>query len=1171
MMWTLGEARGEVMRQTRAGLAVSLGALAILGSGCVEEYDFTREAAERGTFGEEVFRVVKKDAVRSGHEPVARGALLDGEREAFVGALDTIVPEALLHPLDFLLRKLNTLIDEGIVTASLRRLAVLLDELAEDEGLRSSWAQDNAGRQAGFRHVGVQPALLARAVGFERTPELAELLGRLVEEHDGYGAGGELAPDEPGFMIELVRLLSEALRDVEVSGAPDRTSAQLAELLLQSDPALRGEGAEALAPLWVARVDHRGLPVVRRDGRGQLYAPFVDRDGDGLADADGAGHFVDFNGVSLGELAPFGAPGESGLLVRDAEGRAVSDGEAIFEYVDLNETTMAFLLLQSGEFAKRDVLFDLVKALDGVLPAPEARVDAETGVAYRGYGPDHPLMDLLYGLVNLLDFEAMDELLEAAGVLLEKHAPVLASLTLSLEEFGEVWDATPGASLRDDNTLVDDLVPVVAEIASTPGLVTSLLEASSDPVLLATGPANAELLRWRGAVSVEPGGAYDRCFFECARQTDAGTLERASCVQACPRGELFSLPVDRAGLPTRENRSHFHRLLGLIHDTDGVIFEMQVTELEIPALGESFEITPEILPPLLRFPDTGVAFLEALVGELELADFVTPEALANEQVGLLVDGIETVCSRGSILGRLVEALIPVLVSVTTDDIMSTCSALESIAADGSLDAEVRQRQRIATTVVFLSLLTDVPFSARPEAWQMVRFFNLASPRLDLEVVTLSLSQLVDRDGYVLRENNGDMLYAAEASGSLDALYPLVKAFSRHGRTDLLVKLVSTVAEHWGRADITYPRADGSPAPQAGTGLVTFEPVLEAWLTQDRLIPALRELSLAGRSIRTSRGRPMEPALEEVVAHLFAPSRQVAHRDGHRTSLRADGGVVEELSWFYVVADALRALDARLEANLEAEAAWERALDNLYDLTLAVEATPEGGARFKKEGGVVLARLAVAHLGRRAAVHRDAGRIPEVVAGYYADVESVMTGRLVPALLELLRVVGASTADRALFVEFLSYSTGSVEGVAQLLPHLYTLIQEVLDEASFQASAGFYARLLDPDRAWSCADACAGPPLLTLLAELLGRGATLDAEETLVALLRGAFAQDASGEYPVSALARVVRGYHRVDPGSAAPLSAEDYRHIARSIAAWLRDDVRGVEQVFDLVEARERE
>src|SRR5690606_8333860 len=124
---------------------------------------------------------------------------------------------------------------------------------------------------------------------------------------------------------------------------------------------------------------------------------------------------------------------------------------------------------------------------------------------------------------------------------------------------------------------------------------------------------------------------------------------------------------------------------------------------------------------------------------------------------------------------------------------------------------------LAQTVVFLSLLTDVPFDAEPLAGQMVRFFNLENPQVDLELVQLSLSRLVDNDGYVLGENNGDMLYAAEASGSLDALYPLVQAFSERGKTHLLVELFSTLSYHWGKAGITYPLANGQPAPQGNTG------------------------------------------------------------------------------------------------------------------------------------------------------------------------------------------------------------------------------------------------------------------------------------------------------------------------------------------------------------------
>ncbi len=187
---------------------------------------------------------------------------------------------------------------------------------------------------------------MEQAVTFQDLAGLNRLLTRLVLDHDGLDDQG--APNtEPTFATDLIRSLSRALRDTSISGAPDRAGAQAADLLLRAHPDFEVEGR---APLWVVRVDHRGLPLVRYSQTGTLYSPFVDTDDDGLADANDGGQLVDIRGDVV-DTTPFGTPNESGLLVRDAIGRAIApDGNGfVFDYVDLNETSSAFLLEQNAE------------------------------------------------------------------------------------------------------------------------------------------------------------------------------------------------------------------------------------------------------------------------------------------------------------------------------------------------------------------------------------------------------------------------------------------------------------------------------------------------------------------------------------------------------------------------------------------------------------------------------------------------------------------------------------------------------------------------------------------------------------------------------------------------------------------------------------------------------
>ncbi|MCA9622239.1 MAG: hypothetical protein KC731_24615, partial [Myxococcales bacterium] len=94
-----------------------------------------------------------------------------------------------------------------------------------------------------------------------------------------------------------------------------------------------------------------GLPIARRDRRGFVVpignvpgvagtvpAPFTDLDGDGYADVDGLGRFVDAAGAPLQTVTPFFIPGQEDVPPVDEFGRPMGTP---FEYVDASRTAVA--------------------------------------------------------------------------------------------------------------------------------------------------------------------------------------------------------------------------------------------------------------------------------------------------------------------------------------------------------------------------------------------------------------------------------------------------------------------------------------------------------------------------------------------------------------------------------------------------------------------------------------------------------------------------------------------------------------------------------------------------------------------------------------------------------------------------------------------------------------
>ncbi len=1163
------------------GLCVVVALVCIAAVSCHKEYDFERQAPERGTFGEEVFRVLRKDAALSPRSHTSRAQLLDQSRPEVVTAIDTLVPEDQLRPLADFLLAVRPLQDNEQMPQLTRKLASMLGDVETSGPIRGLWEEDNiAGRLEQHKDPGTQSALIEHAVSFERLKDTSLMLSTLVLDNDGFDNQGQPDAAEATFMTDAAAVLSSALLRQEISGDPDRLGLQAAGLLMERDPSFQTPNAPT--SLWVAQLDHRGVPVVRRGGNGLLHPPYSDVDDDGLADVNAQGQFIDAGGRVI-DIAPYGEPNSVGIVNRDPAGRALApDGQNfLFEYIDLHSTAASYLIQQSAELTRQDVVFDMPEALLALLPPRQPTTDAATGQTYMGYPADQPLTHLLHAGVEVLDAPAGDELLDVGARLLDEHPEVIAELLLALEEFGDLRDTHPEAELAQGNTLVDDLMPILAQIAQRPGLLADLLEALRDPVTQNLDVALIDMLSFRGQEAAPaPGGPYETCFARCERNFDIGTGERVECIRACPNAEILKEPMNLEAPRSAINRSHFERTMALLWDTDGVPFEMLVTRLRAGTIVD-VEVGADALPPLLRIDNAAGAFLMAVAGEFRLVDHVTDEAIDSAAVGLMVDGMDFICGT-SFFGRLIEALVPTLISVTSTDLSRTCNRFEIISNNDALVGRNRRRHQIAVMVSFLSLLTDVAMDESPTAAQLTRFFNTPNPSVDLELLNLELGELRGKDGYRLWEHHGDMLYGAEAVGLLDALAPVARAFARHDAIDLMTQLSSVIHLHYSAGGLTHRQANGDPSPQApqSGGIQAYERMLRDWLLAGRVVPALYNLSLASGEVRSRRNRSADAILGEAGAHLLGPAPGLAHFDGRTTSLRADGQPVEVFNRFYVLADALDTISARLDATPQARAKWDRATDAAIDIFIGVEKDPNTGeAVYSNPGSIALTRAVVSQLADLAVKYKDEGTLSAFLRDdLQREAQSILTGQGMPVAIDIFNTVNSNPQDRALLKELLEHSMGDAQGTGNLLVALYSILVELGDEEGFVIAAHFYGELLNPRRTWEDVDA-SPLPLLSHAMLVTEQSIILDEGDVMLGLIRNGATRhldlrqpggDPAGRAPMSVLADTILDYHRAEPTSDAPLSAEDYGYFSAETRTWLLDDRTGMEQVYDMVRERKR-
>jgi len=781
------------------GLLTLVAAVFVLSTGCEDELDFTRDAPERGTFGEEVHRILLNDIERSPDRGRTRADVFATQRDDFVSAVDATAPDPILDELDATLIRMLPLYDDRTLNDLMRKVAIVLDEARQDPELLEAMA--TSARRPELIADPSRDQFLSHLVSFDQMQDLNRILADTLLAHDGVTDPGQSEDDST---TQLLLALSLELREAEASGDNERFAATLADVLLTTDPTFAPEAS--YTPMWAVRLDGRGLPIVAAGELEPIPAPFVDTDGDGLADATPDGRFLGIDGQPMDAVTPFGE-GTTPSLARDGDGKLLNpsaiDGQA-FEYVDLHATALGFLMREAAPLADADVPFDMLRALPVALGEPNLYQD-EHG-SWRGYRADAPLVGLARGMMFALDHEDVPAVLEGFSLLMKNHRPDMANMMQALDETSEIADRHED-DVSEDSNLMDDLQPLLLEVVETPGLLKAVMLAMDDPVARRTGEAMAMLMRYKNDfITVTPGGAYDACFHDCKATHTLGTVERFECIRACPNDEIFAQEVDRGAPESASNVSLFQRTQALMWEAVDVPYEVGLTSMSVN--GTSFDNTAQALGAAMIFEDLAEAYLLTLVGELRLEDMINPDVAAlGEPLGL--DG-ETVVA---------------IITFISGDVMS------------------------------------LPLDPEPTPDQVTRFFNKDPLEGDNGEVAVSMNPAVCKSGRLCIDAHADTLFAVEASGLADTLVPLARAFHEHGKTDLLARIFAVVYSHYPSRGRFFTDIDGNEIPFARDNLRSLEPMLIEMLEDGAMLDAMADMgpSPTGHRAPSTRVATRSPA------------------------------------------------------------------------------------------------------------------------------------------------------------------------------------------------------------------------------------------------------------------------------------------------------------------------
>jgi hypothetical protein len=1148
--------RGSLVRRARRALAVA--ALCAFSLSCAEDLDLARTNTARGTLGAEIYEVVclriaasedptdvsarrsrrlceGREAADSDTPP--RLAALDAQRARLVDALDRTLPEPLEDDLSRFLLQILPLYDppDDVLPAQTRAVADLLDTLARDDDALDALAR--LGQRRGYRPLrlalGVARPLLAY-------PDFDGLARQALSTIDTGGAAGT-------EWEQLLRVTALEMADARVDAPPapgTRGTLAISRELLFTEDAAFGAGP---ARYLVSR-DVRGLAQPELQS-GAVPAPFVDADRDGLADIDALGRFVASDGALLALPTPFTVRGEA-TVRRDAAGRALrDDGAPLFRTFDASRTLLAGVTREAAPWFAPDapVALDLAIGLPLLLGTETARTEDFGATRLDFRGPDTrtgALFDVLHAGTTVLDRPELDDALAVVDVLLRDHEPEVAALLDAIWVAQDSGDANPRASVDVRADLWDDLLTTTEGMAQTPGMLEALLRALAEPASADLGPVTATFLRYSDRVEFDPANVN-------GPPLPAGPLARRT---------------DWSRADVANNESLFQRSIAVIQDLDGVRVCNKA--------GAVLRVYNASGGVLLRWPLTGS------YGECEL---------------IQIDNVAETYVK-AVLGR---ARI-VLKDRTLDGLLRLAQTFGLLTIDGLLESQSG-----------IDGLTQAP---TPQALGRL-VFAPANPFIE---------GLLDASSF-RRDRNGDGVYAADETvpiaerhagvvpswektflvngheaSFLSALTPLLRAFDDHdppGGRFYFGELMRDLYLHWPtRTNTASQRTDARADMFSQQDDVrSYEPIVADLFDRGALTARLGALVRVLDAYELRPGTDGVDALDAATLVLVDPTRSCSgscatgglrYRSGRDHPCTSSGLCFDGaggrprrfVSPIYLLIDGLAAMDRALERDPARLTRWRTARTAIAEQLLRPAA---GGTRLANRRALALLRAVVPFVRARLAEHRTAGDLGPWARGLTARAESTLGSAATSAALAFLVAVEADPEARdaiAALVGYLIDEASANDALDTTLLALADFLQVLDDDVNLtpllRALAAGIAS--DPRAAIDT-----GAPLTTDGAAtdasltLIRRVDALDDRRALLAVLANVVSlppDDATAmpaETPLEAIVDVIAEVNRRAPGAGGALAADDYRAIFETTRDFLRDEDRGMERLYRVVQERE--
>ena len=1046
-----------------------------------------------GSFGEEIYRILLGALAAADTQPAERALAWRERRPSLIQAADMMLPPDLHDPAEAGLHELLGRVDDGTMPRLTRSTSVLLSRLATDRptldavlALRDEpWCAERDEVYDLLRH-----ATQARNARGEQifVPLSARML-LMLRAHDGRTDQGLLTDGEPQEVRELLRAATRELEDVELGELDEAHS--LDSSLVERLVAAAGLPYDA-EPIWVVQADLRGLPRVASDPTtGLVYTPFMDTDGDGLADIGADGHLVHV----LSDASTLDVYGDTDRHARNGQALA-HNGRPLYDYVDFGRSGVGVACRGVQQMAFDNRHAELVHHVDDLLRPREVVIDERDGTYYESFPAGRteslePAFDLIWGLLESTRTFPPDQLLYGAEDLVRDHRADVRNLLEQALDAGDTYAETPHGETREHNSLLDDLIlareppgavwygqydddwrfhreeppgPLALRLIES-GIMRDLVELFDDPALGGMAEAMVELMTHRD---------------NPVRQDQT---------------RLYNLMLSTG--EARENRSVLQRLLHLVHDANGSHFSTWLTEL-----------------------------------------------IDWRVENLAVFYLESYCDSGP----------------------------EQIPELG------------------LWVLGDYFSDTRPTPLEIARFMVV-----DHDDEFGLWDNPAGREGRDLWNYNADTLLAMHVTGANDAMQPLVQVFCDHSDDHrellLLANLFSVLHEHWSTLpEYTTDMSDRFDfyTVETPAGLRAVEPALAAAIGESDVVNQAFRVGAATTTVPVEDG-VLADELIDFVHHLIDPHASVL--------LRVHAGEPERDLIYPFDLDRSRAplphpthLNVIVQRVSESTDTWDAQdesvrenLTSIFDLLSEYYLDWPGedaGPGNQADYLVRVAERALPELASWTRDNLDSDRWDDEIASARTEVDDLeesltdlSRNPLLPAILDIVLLLLDDPEAGPLIREMLLYFlTPAMRGVepGELPDPLTALariasaaIQALPEHTTLEQLLRWAATVLDP----------LNSPIASApgdLALITGGQSSSAALRAVANGLGDPVTADVDRAPALAVVAEALVEVGRENPGSDAPLTAEDLSVLARHAVQLLEDHQHGIERIYSIVGERAR-